>query len=437
MRKFYVAGLAVLLLSITSANLLAQRKAIGPQLIKLQTKSHPVSNSFVESPTATCDTIDYPIDPGWTEGAYYYTQDPDDGFLNGTNVDDDKQKGNVYDLSATSYTYITGMMVDILLANTKNAANTSKQIYFRVYGDQSGAPGTLLGTAQLPFSQLISDYNAVAYTFVNFSSPIALPASKKFYVFVDLTSLSWPTDSLIIASTVTDNNGVGEDVPGKAWEQWSDGTWVSYANDYAFDITYWTFPIVSTSSAGCSLLPVKLLSFNAQRNNKDVTLNWQIADEYNMKGYEVERADNNGSFKTVQSITALNYAKNQSYSVTDRNAFTSAATVQYRLKQIDGDGSVKYSRVIAVKANAVISDISFANPFSGALKMQLNLATSQNISVQVFDMQGKPVVSQLNKMYNASSNSIVLDGTASLKPGMYILKINAGSEQLQYKIIKQ
>ena len=199
----------------------------------------------------------------------------------------------------------------------------------------------------------------------------------------------------------------------------------------------WIFPIVSTSSAGCGLLPVKLLSFNAQRTNKDVTLNWQIADEYNMKGYEVERADNNGSFKTVQSITAMNYAKNQSYSVTDRNAFTSAATVQYRLKQIDGDGSVKYSRVIAVKANAVISDISFANPFSGALKLQMNLATSQNISVQVYDMQGKPVVSQLNKIYNASSNSIILDGTSSLKPGMYVLKINAGTEQLQYKIIKQ
>ena len=52
-------------------------------------------------------------------------------------------------------------------------------------------------------------------------------------------------------------------------------------------------------------------------------------------------------------------------------------------------------------------------------------------------MQGKPVVSQLNKMYNVSSNSIILDGTSSLKPGVYILKINAGSEQLQYKIIKQ
>jgi len=202
-------------------------------------------------------------------------------------------------------------------------------------------------------------------------------------------------------------------------------------------IDFWIFQEVGTSSTGCSVLPVKLLSFNAQRNNKDVTLNWQIAEEYNMKGYEVERADNNGAFKTIISTPALNYAKNQSYSITDKNAFASAATVQYRLKQIDGDGSVKYSRVIAVKANAIISDISFANPFNGALKLQLNLAVSQNISVQIFDMQGKPVVSELNKMYNASSNSIILNGTSTLKPGMYVLKITAGTEQVQYKIMKQ
>lgn len=432
MRKIYTATLLALLLSTICIVADAQKK-IGPKVPPFPKKLISTTiNSVVGGTTGDCDTIDYPIDPGWSESGYYYTSDPDDGYLNGTNIDDDKQKGNFYDLSGTANTHITGMMVDFLSASTSNAANESKLIYFRVYGDNAGVPGALLGSAEIPFSQIIDDVNAVAYTFISFPTAIALPASKKVYVFVDLTSLTWPTDDLFIASTLAD-----EDTPGKAWEQWSDNTWISYTTDYEFDITYWTFPIVATSSTGCSVLPVKLLSFNAQRNNKDVTLNWQIAEEYNMKGYEVERADNNGAFKTVISTPALNYAKNQSYSVTDKNAFASASTVQYRLKQIDGDGSVKYSRVIAVKANAIISDISFANPFNGALKLQLNLATAQKISVQVFDMQGKPVVSELNKMYNASSNSIILNGTSALKPGMYVLKINAGTEQVQYKIMKQ
>ena len=52
-------------------------------------------------------------------------------------------------------------------------------------------------------------------------------------------------------------------------------------------------------------------------------------------------------------------------------------------------------------------------------------------------MQGKPVVTEQNKMYNASSNTIVLNGTSALKTGMYVLKVTAGTEHLQYKVIKQ
>lgn len=436
MRNIYTSLFLVLFLLLHLTDATAQRK-LSKKVAFNKTRSNSSVNNIVSGTTADCDTIDFPVNPNWSEGGYYYTQNPSDGYLNGTNVDDDKQKGNFYDLSATTYSYITGMMVDFLSASTTNAANESKIIYFRVYDDDNGFPGNLIGTAEVPFSTIINDVNNVDYTFVSFPAAIALPASKKIYVFVDLTSLSWPTDDLFIASTLVDPETGPEDSPGKAWEQWSDDTWISYTRDYEFDITYWTFPIVSTSSTGCATLPVKLLSFTAQRNNKDVTLNWQIAEEYNMKGYEVQRADNNGIFKTVQTVSAFNNGKNQSYTITDKNAFSASATVQYRLKQIDGDGSVKYSRIVAVKANAIVSDVTFTNPFNGALRLQLNLATAQKLSIQVFDMQGKPVVNQLNKAYNASTNSIVLDGTAALKPGMYMLKISAGTEQLQYKIIKQ
>ncbi|HXL58562.1 MAG TPA: T9SS type A sorting domain-containing protein, partial [Chitinophagaceae bacterium] len=245
----------------------------------------------------------------------------------------------------------------------------------------------------------------------------------------------------------------GEDVPGLAWEQYGpsgsqDTSWYSFIDSYSgrdtagtitdsFNITLWIFPVVSTSATACSVLPVKLISFNAQRNNKDVTLNWQIADEFGMKGYEVERADNNGSFRTAGAVSALNNAKNQSYSLTDKNAFTISPVVQYRLKQIDGDGTVDYSRVINVKSTSSISDISFANPFNGALKMQLNLATAQPVSAYLYDMQGKLVASEKTKMYNAASNTIIMGSTANLQRGVYVLKVIAGTDQAVYKIVKQ
>jgi hypothetical protein len=272
------------------------------------------------------------------------------------------------------------------------------------------------------------------FTQVAFPSVIALPASKKIYVSVDFSNLSWPTDTIFIFSTDVD-----EDIPGKAWEQWSDSSWHAFSDTalYGANITMWILPIVSATGTGCAVLPVRLISFNAQRNNKDVTLSWQIADEFGMKGYEVERSDNNGSFRTVATVAAFNNAKNQSYSATDKNAFTISSTVQYRLKQIDGDGSVNYSRVVNIKSASSISDISFANPFNGALKMQLNLATAQPVSVYLYDMQGKLVATEKTKMYNAASNTIIMTSTASLQRGVYVLKVIAGTDQAVYKVVKQ
>ena len=386
------------------------------------------STSVQNGTTADCDTANYPIDEDWS--AVFYTVSDDGDFVSGTNSYGDLQKANYFDFSTTAYTHLTKALFVFAYANSTIPANLSKNVLFKIYDDDNGAPGNLLATESRPLSDIknfIDDFYEVT-----FSTAVPLPTSKKIYVSVDLSNFSYPDDSIAVYSTVD-----GEVSVNQAWEQWGDESWNSFADAWPLDVALFIFPIVSTSSTGCATLPVKLLSFTAQRNNKDVTLNWQIAEEYNMKGYEVQRADNNGVFKTVQTVSAFNNGKNQSYTITDKNAFSASATVQYRLKQIDGDGSVKYSRIVAVKANAIVSDVTFTNPFNGALRLQLNLATSQKLSIQVFDMQGKPVVNQLNKTYNASTNSIVLDGTAALKPGMYMLKINAGTEQLQYKIIKQ
>ena len=434
MRKLYRSALTVIICTLCFTVTQAQR-TIG----KIISSHKPVLqhvNSFVGNTTADCDTINYPIDTSWSADSYVFDNDDivDSGFLNGTNFYEDKQKANYFDLSATAYTYLTSAFIAFGSANSSEVADMSKKILFKVYGDNAGAPGSLLATEERTLSQIKEDVDAGIFTEIGFASPILLPASKKIYVSVDISNFSYTKDTVWIRGTLD-----GEDVPGLAWEQWSDNTWIAFSdpNDYELDITLLILPVVGTSASSCSVLPVKLISFNAQRYNKDVTLNWQIADEFGMKGYEVERANNNGSFKTVATVAALNNAKNQSYSATDKNAFTISPTVQYRLKQIDGDGSVDYSRVITVKAASSISDISFANPFNGVLKMQLNLATAQPVSAYVYDIQGKLVASEKTRMYNAASNTILMTSTANLQRGMYVLKVVSGTDQEVYKIIKQ
>src|SRR5262249_12086457 len=156
----------------------------------------------------------------------------------------------------------------------------------------------------------------------------------------------------------------------------------------------------------------------------------------NMKGYEIERADNSGIFKPIIFIQAINSLKNQSYSTIDKDALANASTVQYRLNQIDGDGSSQYSRIITLKSGAPVTEIIFANPFTGALQLQLNLFTPQTVSINVYDMLGRQVATERPVRYSASSNIIHLYSTRNLKAGNYILRLNLGTNHYVYKVMK-
>lgn len=408
--------------------------------------------SYQPTHAQSCDTTNYQesINNNWS-AISYLAPGPFGilypvGYITGCNGLNYTQKASYFDLSATSYTYIQGAVIKFLKANSKNATNLTRIVYFKVYDDVAGKPGVLLGTAQKTLGDLKTDVDAGRNTHINFPSAIALPASKKFYVAVDVSNLRWPgnnntNDSLSIAATDDD-----QVLPATSWDyNKDDEEWTLFSENWSnpaqpandLNVNLWIFPYVSTAAGGCGLLPVNLLSFNAARNNNDVTLTWEVSNEMNMKGYQIERADNNGNFNSIAFVAATNSMKNQKYTSIDRNAFATASTVQYRLKQLDADGSIKYSRIISLNYNKAFTDVVLQNPFTGTLKIQLALDAARKISIQLFDMQGRAIITQPAVLYAQGTNTILLNNTAILQKGTYLLKITADNGQLVYKVLKQ
>jgi hypothetical protein len=407
---------------------------------------------FSTAKSQTCDTTRFEesITGGWSAISYYipsfFGPGYSGGYIAGSNSFDYTEKANYFDLSATSYAYIHGVIIKFLNANTYTAANLSKIVYFKVYNDVSGKPGSIIGTTQKTLGEIKTDVDAGNNTNINFASAIALPSSKKFYISVDVSNLVWlagtkNSDSLSIAATADD-----QVLPATAWDySITDSVWTRFSENWTnpnnesneLNVNLWIFPYVSTTSTSCGLLPVNLLSFTATRNNNDVTLKWEVSNEINMKGYSIEKADNNGNYKSIAFTPAGNNLKNQTYTVTDRNAFAASSTVQYRLKQVNADGSTVYSRIISLNHNASLTDVVFQNPITGILKLQVTLAASQKVSVRLYDMQGRLVTVQQAQNYNAGVNTIILSNTTHIKPGTYLLKLDAGNEQMIYKVVKQ
>lgn len=188
-------------------------------------------------------------------------------------------------------------------------------------------------------------------------------------------------------------------------------------NNYRFTIEYAGYS--GPCQADEIILPVKLHSFTAARNNEKVNLTWVTATEDNNRGFELQRMLGAGKWSTVAFIFSQadggNSTSNLTYQFRDDNNYSGIS--QYRLLQIDLDGKVKYSDIRSVRGQAQANKtLVFPNPgFNGTVNVIFEDGNSKR-SLALTDMSGR-MIRQWN---NFTDNSLQV---SNLKPGMYNLRI--------------
>ncbi len=93
--------------------------------------------------------------------------------------------------------------------------------------------------------------------------------------------------------------------------------------------------------------PVELVSFTAVKKESDIELNWSTATETNNKGFEVQRQSGGLERTGWERIGFVegNGTTSQVHSYSYRDENVQPGKYQYRLKQIDFDGSTEYSNI--------------------------------------------------------------------------------------------
>ncbi len=175
-----------------------------------------------------------------------------------------------------------------------------------------------------------------------------------------------------------------------------------------------------------SIVPVELTSFNAAVNGTNVTLKWTTATEVNNSGFDVERRSSNGNWLKVGFVTGKGTTtEKQSYSFIDKNL--SKGNYQYRLRQIDFDGTFEYSKVIEVE---VISPSKFElaqnypNPFNPTTSISFTIPQSGNVKLAVYNLLGQEVSVLVNEFREAGTYDLEFDAS-KLNSGVYLYKLEA------------
>lgn len=100
-----------------------------------------------------------------------------------------------------------------------------------------------------------------------------------------------------------------------------------------------------------SLLGGVFLDFiNAKNEGENVRVEWKTSDEKNVKEFLVERKTYQGEFNVLESVKPL--GPNSYYSFLDQNAYkVSDVIFIYRIKIVDNDNSVSYTKEVSVSHN--------------------------------------------------------------------------------------
>ncbi len=191
--------------------------------------------------------------------------------------------------------------------------------------------------------------------------------------------------------------------------------------------------IVDTLNA----VPVELTSFEAILNENMVTLRWATATEVNNYGFGVERRyRKEGEWEKVSFVEGSGNSNSQkNYEYVDN--IMSFGKYNYRLKQIDTDGTFEYSQVIEVNfglPKEYSLGQNYPNPFNPTTTINFSLPKSCITKLEVYNLLGEKVKTIVNERLEAGAYHLKFNGN-NLTSGIYFYRLQSDSYQKVKKML--
>jgi len=174
-------------------------------------------------------------------------------------------------------------------------------------------------------------------------------------------------------------------------------------------------------------VPVELTSFTATSNESSVSLNWETATEKNNQGFEIQRKSDD-EFITVGFVPGYGTTtETKQYSYIDKNLEN--GVYEYRLKQIDFNGTYEYSEILGVEVSSVTTFVleqNYPNPFNPSTKIKFTLPNSGMTKLYVYNLVGEKVSEIVNEFLTEGEYNFRFDAS-NLPSGIYIAKLSNGT----------
>lgn len=176
-----------------------------------------------------------------------------------------------------------------------------------------------------------------------------------------------------------------------------------------------------------STLPVSLISWSAKRvDEASAELSWTTAAEKNNAYFRIERSTDAKSFEQVGIVNGRGTTQQRvAYRFVDKPG---AATVYYRLRQVDFDGAQTSYAILSVAG--IEPDVTVGpNPTRGHIRLDLKREPAGEVTVGIHSVSGQTVDVQRGQ-------TPIFDFDLSRRPkGVYLLKATGKEINQTFRIV--
>ena len=183
------------------------------------------------------------------------------------------------------------------------------------------------------------------------------------------------------------------------------------------------FQVVFNQSFGT--LPVTFTSVKAYKKDKNISVEWKVDNENNIKQYEVEKSADGANFTKIAVTTPTgNGGNSAAYAVVDGNPFKGYN--YYRIKSVSINGAISYTNIVKVSLDDNTPQITvYPNPvINRTINLQLNNLPDGSYDIRLLNKVGQGLLSkQIHHLQGNSIEPIQLDKYTP--HGIYQLEVSS------------
>ncbi|MFN8438658.1 MAG: T9SS type A sorting domain-containing protein [Cytophagales bacterium] len=312
----------------------------------------------------------------------------------------------------------TAKLTSASFIHNANAGNAS----IKIYNDNAGSRGTLVYTSP---TVAVAGTGSLIYDI-----PMSTTLTAGSYWIATSSGGQLKRFNCNFGASIGDNLTPDIIVADKGITDGNNTTGKGTVFNLKFETgTGYTCGRILVCATGACTLPLKFLSFDAEKKSSSTVLTWMVADEDNVSSYSVMKSYDGINFSKIGSVgIAQNNSAYNTYSFNDVNTEKSG-TVYYKIVEVDvRGGTSSSSNVISVNLKDYNNALTVVpNPNSGSFKVSLNKEVDY-MFISITDLRGREVYAQ---QVNSASESLQVN----IGKGVYLVRVSDGSDTWIEKIV--